>query len=106
MKWIAGLLFCLVVVTGCVTEVVSSSEGEATLVVTRAGELATLSWKAEQGIVYVVMYADGGVGPRQWKVLPGAENLQAVSGDQITLSDHVPPGINRYYRLQILSVAR
>jgi hypothetical protein len=105
-KWIAGLMLGLFCAAGCVTEVVQTPEKEATLVVTRAGDTATLTWKAEKGITYVVMYSDGADAPRKWKVLPGAEHVQTASGEQITLTDRLPPGANRYYRLQILSAAK
>ena len=102
MKWWPVLLAGLLLAAGCVTEVVSSAEKETTLVVTRAGDTAILTWKAEKDVPYAVMYSDGAEAGRQWRVLPGAERLQAGSEEQITFTDHLAPGANRYYRLQIL----
>ena len=89
--------------SGCVTEIVSPPPGkQTTLVVTRVGDQAILTWKPEKGIAYVLMCRDDKQNS-QWKPLPGAQNLQSVSGEQFTITDQIPPGENRYYRLQVLS---
>jgi hypothetical protein len=73
---------------------------DTTLMVARAGSEATLQWDTEPGTLYTVMYAPDRRAGVQWKPLPGAVRLEG-HGQTIRLTDSVPVGINRHYRLHI-----
>ncbi|MCP5488352.1 MAG: hypothetical protein H7A43_06855 [Verrucomicrobia bacterium] len=103
--WRWGLLACLTLAAGCVTETLNSRENalaETRLVVTRAGEEVNLSWRSEPGLVYTVYHTAGENLSGRWEPLPGAEQVRGT-GDMIYLKDTVPASRQRYYRLQITS---
>ncbi len=101
-----GLCLILALLAGsCVSEEVAMPRRETILVVTRAGDEATLSWTPEADAFFAVMYSEGTDKPRKWKVLPGAEQVRGRKGEAVILVDRLRPGANRYYRLQALPSA-
>ena len=98
----SGWLALVLMAGGCVSEEVAVPRRETVLVVTRVGDEATLSWTPEVDGVFAVMYSEGAGKPRQWKVLPGAEQVRSRQGEPVILVDRLQPGANRYYRLQAL----
>lgn len=74
---------------------------ETTLMVTRSGGQATLSWETRPGFEYVLLYTDSR-GPRsQWYAVRGAERVIGT-GSMVTRTDSAPEGQMRYYRLKLL----
>lgn len=103
MVWIS-LLAGLFLTSACKSvRVVEPLEpmSETTLIVTRSGDAATLSWTAEKGVKYTVLYSDQLGGRAQWNVLPGAARLQGAAGQVLTVNDRLGVGIKRYYRLHV-----
>ena len=95
--WAAGLLAAAG--AGCVHEVVEPVR-ETVYVATRSGDDLTLSWVAKRGMYYNVFYADRRGADAKWALHPRGTNLRAAEdGEQMTLTDRVPNGKNRYYRL-------
>ena len=94
--WI--LVFC-----GCVHQEIAlkgEPKSQTTLTVTRSGDAVQLGWKSEVGKNYDILYAEKLGGQTEWKVLPGAEHIRGT-GDDMTFTDSVENGKNRYYRLNI-----
>ncbi len=96
-SWIAGSLL-----TGCVTvtDLDTSTERHAPLMVARSGENALLSWDSKVGATYTILYTDG---PRQlaeWRPLPSAEQVRGT-GREIRLEDRLPRNQPRHYRLMV-----
>jgi hypothetical protein len=96
----------LFMLTGCVT-VVEEVEplAKARLVVSRAGEQATLQFASERGVIYEVLYASSRDAGTTWKKLPGAERVLGT-GQLIQFKDRIPYGAPRYYRLKVVQVVR
>lgn len=93
---LAGLL---AVAGGCVHEVVEPLR-ETVYVTTRSGDDLTMTWTAKRGMYYNVFYADRRGPDAQWALHPRGTNLRAAEdGEQMSLTDRVPHGQNRYYRL-------
>ena len=103
-KYAAAFLCVLIpAFCGCVHQEISSKgapAGQTTLTVTRSGEVVQLSWKSEVGKIYDVLYADKLGGRTEWKVLSGAGRLRGTGGE-LTFTDSITGGANRYYRLNI-----
>lgn len=95
-----ALAAALVAAGGCVTETSVDAGQATTLFVTRAGETASIGWMSKPGLVYTLLYADRMNTASSWQVVPDASNIIGT-GEQITLTDHVAPAEQRYYRLQI-----
>jgi hypothetical protein len=88
---------------GCVhQEIALKGEGKSrtTLTVARSGDSVQLRWKSEAGKFYDILYADKIGGQAAWKVLPGGGHLRGT-GDDMTFTDSITDGANRYYRLNI-----
>lgn len=84
---------------GCVHEVVKPMR-EVTYVTTRSGNEVTLTWVAQRGIYYNVMYAETRGPAGRWTAHPRGLNLRAArDGEQMSITDTLPPGEERYYRL-------
>lgn len=86
--------------TGCVTyeEQRLPASPMTTLTVARAGESVSIQFPSEKGVMYTVLWtADLNSG--SWKPLPNALRV-AGTGELMAFEDHVPNGIQRYYRLQ------
>ena len=104
-RW--GVFVCWALLTaGCVT-VVEEMEPLATakLVVSRAGNEATLQFASERGVTYQILYA-GSRDPRTaWQKLPGAERVQGT-GSLIEFKDRIPYRTPRYYRLKVIEMVQ
>jgi hypothetical protein len=77
---------------------------ETTLIVTRAGNTATLQWKSDPRVFYTVVYASRKDAKAEWKPLPGYVKIRG-SGETITITDKVPFGEKRHYRLHVEPIA-
>jgi hypothetical protein len=91
-----------VAITGCATQrqiVDDKPLAETRLFVTRSADQVTLSWQSGARMMYTVLYNNTRSARSQWQVLPGAESIRG-NGRMMTLSDRVPVGETRYYRLQ------
>lgn len=73
----------------------------APLIVARSGDSALLSWETRVGELYTVLYADGRRVGVDWKPLEGASRIPG-NGNEIRITDRMPLGITRYYRLMIV----
>lgn len=98
---LVGLL--LLAAGGCaswrVKEVVQPVR-EARLFVVHAGEDFVLRWESRTNTSYTVLYTSS-LWPRpEWKVLPGAEQIQGT-GAELTVKDRGDLAEMRYYRLQV-----
>lgn len=83
----------------CVHEVVKPMR-EVTYVTTRSGDEITLTWVAQRGVYYNVMYANSRGAAGHWTAHPRGLNLRASrDGEQMSITDKLPPGEERYYRL-------
>jgi hypothetical protein len=103
-----GLLLCGGALTGCKTIRVVEEQrplAETTLMVTRAGENMSLSFNTIAGSTYAVFYADRRDAKARWQLLRGGERVVGT-GSTVTLTDRVPAGKPRYYRVQLLPQAR
>lgn len=100
------LSFCLSLLAGCVT-VVEEVEplARAQLVVSRAGDQATLQFASEKGVVYQVVHAPTRNPPEGWKPLPGAERIVGT-GELVQFKDQIPYRTQRYYRLKIIQITK
>ena len=99
------LLGLLMLSSGCVTEEVINPDAiQVRLFVTRAGggEETHISWLSEKELIYTVLYADRLDAQAQWKTLEGAIQLRGT-GKNIELTDRVPVGVDRYYRLHVVT---
>ena len=76
-------------------------ESETTLIVTRSGDAASLSWTAHAGSFYTVLYSNQLGGKAKWQILPGASNLAGLEGSTLTVNDRIGADIKRYYRLHV-----
>lgn len=74
---------------------------ETTLMVTRSGGDATLSWQTRPGFEYVLLYSDTRGARSAWYAVPGAERVVGT-GSMVTRTDRAPAGGMRYYRLKLL----
>ena len=84
---------------GCVREVVQPVR-ETTYVTTRSGDEVTMTWTGRRGTYYNVLYTDQKVSAGQWVLHPKGMNLRASGdGETMTLTDRVPIGKDRRYRL-------
>lgn len=73
---------------------------EATLMVVRGADEATVSWGSQRGVRYSVLFAESrGAGVR-WQRLPGATGIPGTGGT-LTYRDAVPAGTPRFYRLEV-----
>lgn len=100
------LLIMTAGLAGCVTETQPVKPlAETALVVSRAGDRATLEFDTEPGLIYQVLYAAQRRAGTQWMVLPGAENIVGT-GMRMQMIDRVPYGQDRYYRIRIKAVVR
>ncbi|MBR6022554.1 MAG: hypothetical protein IK066_09085 [Kiritimatiellae bacterium] len=85
---------------GCVREVLEPVR-ETRYVTTRSGEDVTLTWVAQRGLYYNVMYTNGRGAGARWTLHPQGMNLRAArDGEQMSITDRLAPGEERYYRLQ------
>ncbi|MBN1270272.1 MAG: hypothetical protein JXB04_11845 [Kiritimatiellae bacterium] len=73
---------------------------EATLVITRVEGTATLQWESDPRALYTVVYAARRDAKAKWQPLPGYVKLRG-NGERITITDKIPPGETRYYRLHV-----
>lgn len=80
---------------GCVHEVLQPVR-ETTLAVARAGEDVSLSWLAEEGMYYTVMYSKDNGGKAKWLPLEDAVNIRGT-GVPVVVKDRTAQ--KRYYRL-------
>lgn len=71
------------------------------LMVARGTEEAVLSWHAEKGVRYMVLYADSRASGARWQTLPGAD-LIVGTGAPVTIRDPIPATRPRYYRLELI----
>lgn len=78
---------------------------ETTLMVTRTGERMSLSWNTMPGAAYAVFFSDRRDAKARWQVLRGGEKVIGT-GSAVTLTDRVPAGQPRFYRVQLLPSAR
>lgn len=86
---------------GCIhQEVRRSPETDTTLTITRSGETVLLGWRSRPDRIYTVMYSEKLGAGAVWKALPAA-TLVKGSGSAMNITDSVPDGNTRYYRLQI-----
>jgi len=84
---------------GCVHEVVEPVR-ETVYVATRSGDDLTLTWVAKRGMYYNVFYSDRRGADARWTLHPRGTNLRASEdGEQMELTDRVPNGKARFYRL-------
>ena len=96
---LAAAVFCLVLGAACVHEVVEPVR-ETTYVTTRSGDQVTLSWVARRGMYYNVFYSEKRGPGASWTLHPEGINLRtATDGQQMSLTDRVPVGTERVYRL-------
>lgn len=96
---LAAAALCLLAGVACVHEVVEPVR-ETTYVTTRSGDQVTLSWVAKRGLYYNVFYADKRGPGASWTLHPDGINLRGVvDGQQMSLTDRVPLGTERVYRL-------
>ena len=107
LLFVASVFCSLGFVSSCVRlkQVEPPGPRKATLIVTRSADKAHLSWESKIGATYSVLYARGWDADANWKVLPGAERVLGT-GAQISLTDKIPAGAQRLYRLRVLSYAR
>lgn len=97
-----GLLLAGGLAAGCVHRQISPGPEavETTLTVVRSGEDVQLNWMSRAGVIYTVVYSDGRRPGVPWSVLPQADQLMGT-GQALTVRDQAPPGVHRYYRLQL-----
>jgi hypothetical protein len=81
--------------TGCVHEVLQPVR-ETTLAVARAGENVTISWLAEAGTYYTVMYSKDNGAKAKWMPLEDATDILGT-GAPVVVMDRTRQ--IRYYRL-------
>lgn len=74
---------------------------DTVLMVARGVDEAVLSWHAEKGVRYMVLYADSRSSSSRWQPLPGAK-LIVGAGAPVTIRDAVPASRPRFYRLEII----
>ena len=85
---------------GCVREIVEPLR-DTRYVTTRSGEDVTVSWVAQRGVYYNLLYTDTRGGAARWTLHPQGMNLRAArDGEQMSVTDRLKPGQERYYRLQ------
>lgn len=97
MGWKAIIAAAVLAATGmgCVHEVLQPVR-ETTLAVARAGENVTLSWLAEEGMYYTVMYSKDNGAKAKWLPLEDATNIRGT-GAPVVVMDRTRQ--MRYYRL-------
>ena len=102
-----GALACeLCLLAGCVTAVEEVAPlAKARLVVSRAGDEATLQFASERGVTYQILYSSSRDPRTPWKELVGAERVQGT-GQLIQYTDRIPYGAPRYYRLKVIQVLK
>lgn len=89
----------LLCTAGCVREVIQPVR-ETTYVTTRSGDEVTMTWTGRRGTYYNVLYTDQKVSAGQWVLHPKGTNLRAANdGETMSLTDRVPVGTDRRYRL-------
>lgn len=96
---LAVVLLCCA--AGCVTTVVEDARkpaAEITWITTQTGDETTLHWESDPAIFYTVLYADRKDAGAEWKPLPGYVRMKGT-GQEITVTDTVPPGEKRHYRV-------
>lgn len=72
----------------------------ATLLVSRSGTRASLQWRTVPGLLYTVMYAKDRSTQSQWKPHMKCTRIPGT-GETFTMTDVIPLGVDRVYRLQI-----
>lgn len=73
---------------------------ETTLIITRVDDVATLQWDSDARAYYTVLYATRRDAKAHWQPLPGCVRIRGT-GERITITDKIPPGETRYYRLHV-----
>jgi hypothetical protein len=92
-------LLLVVLAAGCVTEVVREKPlEETTLIVSQSGTTATLQWESSPDALYTVLFSETRKASAEWKPLPGYVKVRG-SGGTITVTDSVPRGEMRQYRI-------
>lgn len=96
----AGLVLAGALVAGCVTyeEQRLRASPMTTLTVARAGESVSIQFPSEKGVMYTILWT-ANLNSRSWEPLPNAVRVMGT-GELMAFEDHVPNGIQRYYRLQ------
>lgn len=96
MSWRAIIAAALAALgTACVHEVLQPVR-ETTLAVARAGDDVSLSWLAEEGTYYTVMYSKENGAKAKWLPLEDATNIRGT-GVPVVVKDRTAQ--KRYYRL-------
>ncbi len=91
----------LLLASGCVhQEITRSPKDDSTLTITRAGDAVQLGWRSRPDRIYTVVYSERLGGGAVWQALPAATMVKGTGG-LMNISDSVPDGRARYYRLQI-----
>jgi len=100
--WFIAVFTLLLLVGGCVSsETIKKPAGGSTpLVITKSGDIATIQWKTHHGYYYTLMYAASRSSRSTWQPLPRCQRIPG-DGRTITITDHVPYGRERHYRLHI-----
>ncbi|HMP88819.1 MAG TPA: hypothetical protein PJ991_01395 [Kiritimatiellia bacterium] len=95
---LAGIVAC-----GCAKQRVTLEDvplSKTRLFVTRSADVVSLSWESDPDFAYTVLYNHTRSARSPWKVLPGFDYIRGT-GRTLTYTDRVPPGEERFYRLQI-----
>ena len=100
-RLLALMVGCLVVSCTTPSPEMTDESPRATLIVARTGDHSVLSWQSRVGEMYTVLYADGSRVGVEWKPLQGAQRIHG-NGQEIRLTDRMPPGVIRYYRLMVV----
>jgi hypothetical protein len=77
---------------------------EATLMVARGADEATVSWQSQRGLRYAVLFSESRGAGARWQHLPGASGIPGT-GATLTIRDAVPAGTPRFYRLEFTPVS-
>ncbi len=105
---IKGLTIALVFTFALCCQVFGYNAGEphaVKLLVARGGDKVTLKWRSEYDYLYTVMYASSRSENAQWKPHPKFIRIEGNNED-IVLTDHVPYGVERVYRLRVEAILR
>ena len=93
-------------VAGCVRTMEHPEPlARSSLVITRTGSTATLSWQSDPYISYTVMQKDRRNSRSMFEPLAGAINMLGT-GDTMQVEDHAPPREDRKYRLHMVPLPK
>ena len=100
-RWLAALCLGALAAPALVAAEPKPEERESVpLFVTRVGEAYTISFKSDTNRRYTVMSSDTRKAGARWLAMPNATRVPGTGSD-IKLTENVPLGQKRFYRLII-----